>query len=80
MHVSFCVGDRGNFLIFNLAFGGWGYTSRMWGLTIDTIQSLEVVLANGTITTLSNETHPDLFWASMIFSASTPYSNDMARL
>ncbi|KAF8698239.1 hypothetical protein AX14_001170, partial [Amanita brunnescens Koide BX004] len=45
------------------SFGGWGYTSRMWGLTIDTIQSLEVVLANGTITTLSNETHPDLFWA-----------------
>ncbi|KAF8701080.1 hypothetical protein AX14_000568 [Amanita brunnescens Koide BX004] len=63
MHVSFSVGDRGIFLIFSLAFGGWGYTSRMWGLTLDTIQSLEVVLANGTITTLSNKAHPDLFWA-----------------
>ena len=78
--MSFSVGDRGIFLIFSLAFGGWGYTSRMWGLTLDTIQSLEVVLANGTITTLSNKAHPDLFWASMIFSVSSPYSNNVARL
>ncbi|KAK2464781.1 hypothetical protein APHAL10511_003199 [Amanita phalloides] len=43
------------------AFGGWGFTSRMWGLTLDTIQSMEVVLANGTIATVSG--NDDLFWA-----------------
>ncbi|KAK1230672.1 hypothetical protein PQX77_006226 [Marasmius sp. AFHP31] len=30
------------------AFGGFGYTSRMWGLTIDTIKAVNTVLANGT--------------------------------
>ncbi|KAK2464790.1 hypothetical protein APHAL10511_003208 [Amanita phalloides] len=35
----------------------------MWGLTLDTIQSLDVVLVNGTIATLSSQNHPDLFWA-----------------
>jgi len=45
------------------AFGGWGFTSRMWGLTLDTIQSLEVVLANGTVTTVSAQKNGDLFWA-----------------
>lgn len=38
----------------------------MWGLTLDTIQSLDTVLANGTIVTLSNLAHPDLFWVCMI--------------
>lgn len=48
------------FLFIGLAFGGWGFTSRMWGLTLDTIQSLDIVLANGTITTVSGS--DDLFW------------------
>lgn len=34
----------------------------MWGLTLDTIESLEVVLANGTVTTVSAKKHSDLFW------------------
>jgi len=45
------------------SFGGYGFTSRLWGLTLDTIQSLDVVLANGTIATISNEKYSDLFWA-----------------
>ena len=49
-----------SFLFIDLAFGGWGFTSRMWGLNLDPIQSLEVVLANGTITTVSG--NDDLFW------------------
>lgn len=47
-------------LSIGLAFGGWGFTSRMWGLTLDTIQSLDIVLANGTIATVSGS--DDLFW------------------
>lgn len=44
-------------------YGGYGFTSRKWGLTLDTIQSLEVVLANGTIATASLANYPDLFFA-----------------
>ena len=32
------------------------------GLTLDTIQALDVVLTNGTIVTASNSNYPDLFW------------------
>ncbi|KAF9559241.1 glucooligosaccharide oxidase [Agrocybe pediades] len=43
--------------------GGYGFTSRAWGLTLDTTTALEVVLADGTILTASEENQPDLFWA-----------------
>ncbi|KAF9482070.1 glucooligosaccharide oxidase [Pholiota conissans] len=45
------------------AYGGFGFTSRLWGLTVDAILSIDVVLANGTITTVSEKNHPDLFFA-----------------
>ncbi|PFH45068.1 Glucooligosaccharide oxidase [Amanita thiersii Skay4041] len=45
------------------SFGGFGFTSRMWGLTLDTIQSIDLVLANGTIATASQTQNSDLFWA-----------------
>ncbi|PPQ97240.1 hypothetical protein CVT26_000766 [Gymnopilus dilepis] len=45
------------------AFGGFGFTSRLWGLTIDAILSIDLVLANGTITTASEKVNPDLFFA-----------------
>ncbi|KAF5354867.1 hypothetical protein D9756_005789 [Leucocoprinus leucothites] len=45
------------------SYGGYGFTSRMWGLTLDHIASLEVVLGNGSIVTASHDQHPDLFWA-----------------
>ncbi len=44
------------------AGGGFGFTSRMWGLTLDRIEQLEVVLANGTVATASNDVNADLFW------------------
>ncbi|KAF8956211.1 glucooligosaccharide oxidase [Flammula alnicola] len=44
-------------------YGGYGFTSRKWGLTLDTIQSLQVVLANGAIVVASSTNNPDLFWA-----------------
>ncbi|KAK0491398.1 glucooligosaccharide oxidase [Armillaria novae-zelandiae] len=43
--------------------GGFGFTSRMWGLTLDAVRSMTVVLANGTIVTASNTSNVDLFWA-----------------
>ncbi|KIY64917.1 Glucooligosaccharide oxidase [Cylindrobasidium torrendii FP15055 ss-10] len=45
------------------ASGGFGYTSRMWGLTLDVIEEITVVMANGTVATASNNQNSDLFWA-----------------
>ncbi|KAJ7855030.1 glucooligosaccharide oxidase [Mycena olivaceomarginata] len=45
------------------SYGGYGFTSRMWGLTLDNILSINLVLANGTITKASKDINPDLFWA-----------------
>lgn len=44
-------------------YGGFGFTSRMWGLTLDTIQSINLVLANGTAIRSSATQNPDIFWA-----------------
>ncbi|PFH63398.1 hypothetical protein XA68_12362 [Ophiocordyceps unilateralis] len=43
--------------------GGYGYDSRLWGLSLDHIQSVQVVLANGTISDASPTQNEDLFWA-----------------
>ncbi|KAH9484713.1 Carbohydrate oxidase [Psilocybe cubensis] len=43
--------------------GGFGFTSRLWGLTLDAILSIDLVLGNGTITTASKKLNPDLFFA-----------------
>jgi FAD/FMN-containing dehydrogenase len=44
--------------------GGWGYTSRAWGVTLDHIVEMQVVLANGTIIRASPDSNPDLYWVS----------------
>jgi FAD/FMN-containing dehydrogenase len=43
--------------------GGFGLDSRLWGLLLDTVVSLDVVTANGTCTTVSATQYSDLFWA-----------------
>ncbi|KAG6830740.1 hypothetical protein H0H87_007216 [Tephrocybe sp. NHM501043] len=45
------------------AYGGFGFASRMWGLSLDTIQAVNIVLANGTTSRVTNDNNPDLFWA-----------------
>lgn len=43
--------------------GGLGPTSRMWGASLDHIEEVEVVLANGTVARASDSENSDLFWA-----------------
>lgn len=43
--------------------GGFGWTTRKFGMTIDNLISAEVVLADGSIVSASESSHPDLFWA-----------------
>jgi FAD/FMN-containing dehydrogenase len=43
--------------------GGFGWLSRKYGMTIDNIESAEVVTAAGEVVRASASEHPDLFWA-----------------
>ncbi|KLO08778.1 FAD-binding domain-containing protein [Schizopora paradoxa] len=42
--------------------GGYSWKSSQYGLTIDTIQAYELVLPNGTVTTVTESSNSDLFF------------------
>ena len=43
--------------------GGLGYLTRRFGWTVDNLEEVEIVTADGEIRTASRAEHPDLFWA-----------------
>jgi len=42
--------------------GGYGWLSGQHGLVIDNLEQATVVLADGSVVTASDSSHPDLFW------------------
>lgn len=43
--------------------GGWGHSSRMFGLTCDLLTEAELVDPQGELIAADERSHPDLFWA-----------------
>lgn len=43
--------------------GGYGYTSRMFGMNCDNVLSVKMILADGAIVTASPQEYSDLYWA-----------------
>ncbi|KAG2411601.1 hypothetical protein HFD88_009157 [Aspergillus terreus] len=43
--------------------GGYGWLSGLYGLIMDSLLSVKMVLADGSVVEASDESHPDLFWA-----------------
>ena len=43
--------------------GGIGHLTRAYGLTIDNLLAVDMVLADGSFVTADEDEHPDLFWA-----------------
>ena len=44
--------------------GGLGVMMRTYGLSCDSLRSLEIVTADGMVRTASRDEHPDVFWAA----------------
>jgi FAD/FMN-containing dehydrogenase len=43
--------------------GGFGYLTRRWGWTSDTVRGVDLVTADGRLVRASADENPDLFWA-----------------
>jgi FAD/FMN-containing dehydrogenase len=46
-----------------MILGGFGFLSRLHGLSIDNLVEVEMVLADGRIVIVNENEHPDLWWA-----------------
>jgi len=45
-----------------MLLGGFGFLSRLYGLSIDNLVEVEMVLADGRIVIVNENEHPDLWW------------------
>ncbi|KAF8663658.1 hypothetical protein AX16_000900 [Volvariella volvacea WC 439] len=59
-HVPFAAHPVGSSI---MILGGFGFLSRLHGLSVDNLVEVEMVLADGRIVVASEEDYPDLWWA-----------------
>ncbi|TFK65552.1 hypothetical protein BDN72DRAFT_845354 [Pluteus cervinus] len=59
-HVPFSAHPVGSSI---MMLGGFGFLSRLRGLSIDNLVEVEMVLADGQIVVVNENEHPDLWWA-----------------
>ncbi|KAJ2918526.1 hypothetical protein MD484_g1863, partial [Candolleomyces efflorescens] len=59
-HVPFSAHPVGSSI---MLLGGFGFLSRLHGLSIDNLVEVEMVLADGRIVIVNEHEHPDLWWA-----------------
>ncbi|KAF4563042.1 hypothetical protein EYR40_007240 [Pleurotus pulmonarius] len=59
-HVPFGAHPAGSSI---MILGGFGFLSRMYGLSVDNLVEVEMVLADGRVVIVSENEHPDLWWA-----------------
>ncbi|KAK0459233.1 uncharacterized protein EV420DRAFT_1539084 [Desarmillaria tabescens] len=59
-HVPFAAHPVGSSI---MLLGGFGFLSRLHGLSVDNLVEVEMVLANGKIVVVNETSHPDLWWA-----------------
>ena len=48
--------------------GGYGYSSRNWGLALDSITAMDVVLANGSSIHTTATSYPDIYYVCFLRS------------
>ncbi|KAJ7072859.1 hypothetical protein C8F01DRAFT_263239 [Mycena amicta] len=58
-HVPFSAHPVGSGV---MLLGGFGFLSRLHGLSIDSLVEVEMVLADGRIVIVNKDEHPDLWW------------------
>ncbi|KAJ3864737.1 hypothetical protein EV359DRAFT_72860 [Lentinula novae-zelandiae] len=59
-HVPFAAHPAGSSI---MLLGGFGFLGRLYGLSIDNLVEVEMVLADGRIVIVNKDEHPDLWWA-----------------
>ncbi|GJE98185.1 hypothetical protein PsYK624_144070 [Phanerochaete sordida] len=59
-HVPMAAHPTGSSVLF---LSGFGFLSRLYGLSVDNLLEVEMVLADGRIVIVSEEEHPELWWA-----------------
>ncbi|KAF5321271.1 hypothetical protein D9619_001611 [Psilocybe cf. subviscida] len=59
-HVPFAAHPVGSSI---MLLGGFGFLSRLHGMSIDNLVEVEMVLADGRIVVVNENDHPDLWWA-----------------
>ncbi|KAG6808697.1 hypothetical protein H0H92_003229 [Tricholoma furcatifolium] len=59
-HIPFSAHPVGSSI---MILGGFGFLSRLRGLSVDNLVEVEMVLADGRIVIVNEQEHPDLWWA-----------------